>query len=75
VVKLSELWQNAQNVTRSALNRADADVNGLPRAKTRYEQLGAAERQAMEQTVIERYGETAWDDFMQAIGGGDGTRE
>ena len=68
----SQIWANAQEIAQGAMRRADADINGTERAKTRYEQLAPAERIALEKTVVERYGAAAWDDYMKAIGGGNG---
>lgn len=71
---LGQLWAEAQTITQTAFRHADADVNGAERAKMRYEQLQPAERQALQTTVVDRFGETAWDDFMQALGGGNNGR-
>lgn len=65
---LGELWKNAQDVTRYALRRADADVLGTERARARYESMSPAARKAMERKVIAQFGRPAWEDFMRALG-------
>lgn len=68
VAPLSTLWANAQDTARAALKRADADVLGTERAQQRYERMTPGERQALERTVVQRYGQPAWSDFMRAVG-------
>ena len=67
---LGQLWVNAAAVAAGAMSRADSDVHGTERAKTRYLGMTGEARAAMEKEVVARFGKTAWTDFTTAIGGG-----
>ena len=71
MTSLDQLWQNAQAVTTGALRRADADINGTPRAKARYEAMSPGVRVWWKKIAIDRYGKTGWDDYMKAIDQGE----